>query len=104
MRFCWEGGGEEEESVKGRSLEVGFGEVMEGRGDFSVEREVAEGEVGGLGFGFGLLMPRAREAGGPTGTMREPNSTPMVTSWWGEKRPSQRRMVSFGVEWSDGWE
>lgn len=32
-------------------------------------------------------------AGGPTGTMREPNSTPMVTSCRFEKRPSQRRMV-----------
>lgn len=28
----------------------------------------------------GLLILRAREAGGPTGTMREPNSTPIVTS------------------------
>ena len=26
-----------------------------------------------------------------------PNSTPMVTSWWGEKRPSQRRTVSLRV-------
>lgn len=33
---------------------------------------------------------------GPTLTMREPNSTPMVTSWWGEKRPSHRRIVSYG--------
>lgn len=61
----------------------------------------------GLGLGGCVL-------GGPTGTMREPNSTPMVTfdegvvnfctwiqlskevqltSWCGEKRPSQRRMV-----------
>jgi len=100
MRFCWEdsGEGEEEESVKGRSLEVGLGEVMEGVGDFLVEEEVVvEGDVGlGVELGLGLLIPRAREAGGPTGTMREPNSTPMVTSWWGEKRPSQRRMVSCG--------
>lgn len=29
--------------------------------------------------------------------MREPNSTPMVTSWEGLKRPSQRRIVSCGV-------
>lgn len=43
----------------------------------------------------GLLMDRDREAGGPTGTIREPNSTPIVTSWCGEKRPSQRRMVSW---------
>ena len=35
------------------------------------------------------------EAGGPTGTMRDPNSTPMVTSWCGEKRPSHRRTVSY---------
>ena len=28
----------------------------------------------------GLLILRASEAGGPTGTMREPNSTPIVTS------------------------
>jgi hypothetical protein len=41
-------------------------------------------------------MLRERDAGGPTGTMREPNSTPMVTSWCGEKRPSQRRTVSYG--------
>lgn len=39
-----------------------------------------------LGFGERVL-------GGPTGTILEPNSTPMVTSWWGEKRPSQRRIV-----------
>ena len=50
----------------------------------------------------GLLMFRDREAGGPTGTMREPNSTPMVTSWWGENRPSQRRMVSWWV-WEVSW-
>lgn len=42
----------------------------------------------------GLLMESSRDAGGPTGTMREPNSTPMVTSWWGEKRPSQSRTVN----------
>jgi hypothetical protein len=29
----------------------------------------------------GLLMLNECEAGGPTGTMRDPNSTPMVTSW-----------------------
>lgn len=40
-------------------------------------------------------MLRAYEAGGPTGTMREPNSTPMVTSWCGEKRPSHSRTVSY---------
>ena len=28
----------------------------------------------------GLFILRAREAGGPTGTIREPNSTPIVTS------------------------
>ena len=42
----------------------------------------------------GLLMLRDRDAGGPTETILEPNSTPMVTSWWGEKRPSHRRIVS----------
>jgi hypothetical protein len=42
----------------------------------------------------GLFMLSSWEAGGPTGTMREPNSTPIVTSWCGEKRPSQRRTVS----------
>ena len=41
-----------------------------------------------LGFGFGGCV-----FGGPTGTIREPNSTPIVTSWCGENRPSQRRMV-----------
>jgi hypothetical protein len=49
-----------------------------------------------VGGGFeGPLMERERDAGGPTGTMREPNSTPIVTSWWGEKRPSHRRTVSY---------
>jgi len=28
----------------------------------------------------GSLIPRDSDAGGPTGTMREPNSTPIVTS------------------------
>ena len=42
-----------------------------------------------LSFGFGGCV-----LGGPTGTIREPNSTPIVTSWCGEKRPSQRRIVS----------
>jgi hypothetical protein len=49
-------------------------------------------------------MLRAYEAGGPTGTMREPNSTPMVTSWCGEKRPSHRRTVSYrrsGQRWRE---
>lgn len=40
-------------------------------------------------------MLRECDAGGPTGTMRDPNSTPIVTSWCGEKRPSQRRTVSY---------
>lgn len=92
--------------MKGRILEVELGEVMEGADDFLkegvgdvwLEVEVFEG----LLLESGLLMLRAREAGGPTGTMREPNSTPMVTSWWGEKRPSQRRMVSYGGRWSAG--
>lgn len=43
----------------------------------------------------GLLMLYSKLAGGPTGTMRDPNSTPMVTSWWETKRPSQRRIVSY---------
>ena len=46
--------------------------------DGGVPEEVAEEELGDLG---------------PTDTIREPNSTPMVTSWEGEKRPSQRRIV-----------
>jgi hypothetical protein len=40
-------------------------------------------------------MLKECDAGGPTGTMRDPNSTPIVTSWCGEKRPSQRRTVSY---------
>ena len=36
----------------------------------------------------------SNDAGGPTGTIRLPNSTPIVTSWCGEKRPSHSRMVS----------
>lgn len=32
--------------------------------------------------------------GGPTGTMRDPNSTPMVTSCWALNRPSHSRIVS----------
>ena len=41
-----------------------------------------EGAVGpdGLRVEDGSLMFSASEAGGPTGTIREPNSTPMVTS------------------------
>ncbi len=41
----------------------------------------------------GSLMPRVSEAGGPTGMMRDPNSTPIVTSCWWTKRPSVIRMV-----------
>lgn len=55
-----------------------------------------DGEGGGSAF-EGLLILREYEAGGPTGTMRDPNSTPMVTSWWGEKRPSQSRTVSCSL-------
>lgn len=58
-------------------------------GCFDVDGDVGDADL------FGLLMLRSREAGGPTGTMREPNSTPMVTSWCGEKRPSQRRIVNY---------
>lgn len=56
----------------------------------------------------GLFILYSRLAGGPTGTIREPNSTPIVTSWWETKRPSQRRMVSYmdcdqrGC-WGDRW-
>jgi len=49
---------------------------------------LAEGSLENEGLGLG-----GRALGGPTGTIREPNSTPMVTSWCGEKRPSQRRIV-----------
>ena len=38
---------------------------------------------------------RACEAGGPTGTIRDPNSTPIVTSCEDEKRPSQSRIVNY---------
>lgn len=42
---------------------------------------LAEEDDEEVGFeDVGLLILRAREAGGPTGTRREPNSTPMVTS------------------------
>lgn len=44
---------------------------------------------------FSVSIPRDRDAGGPTETMREPNSTPIVTSCVGENRPSQRRTVSY---------
>jgi len=60
---------------------------------FGAGAEEEEAEVGGDGSlgarrgGLGFAW------GGPTGTIREPNSTPMVTSWWATKRPSQRRMV-----------
>jgi hypothetical protein len=33
------------------------------------------------------------ECGGPTGTILDPNSTPMVTSCWGLNRPSHSRIV-----------
>jgi hypothetical protein len=56
------------------------------------------GEVGGATVSLaevGLLILYCRLAGGPTGTIREPNSTPMVTSWCETKRPSHRRIVSY---------
>jgi hypothetical protein len=53
------------------------------------------GVVGGGWLPAGLLILYSRLAGGPTGTMRDPNSTPMVTSWCDTKRPSHRRMVSY---------
>lgn len=75
-----------------------FINVVESWGlDASVVVVVGEGGIAGEVDGDGgrsKSMPRASEAGGPTGTMREPNSTPIVTSWDKEKRPSQRRMVS----------
>ena len=45
--------------------------------------------LGDLDFGaeLGLLMLYSKLAGGPTGTMRLPNSTPIVTSWWETNRP-----------------
>ena len=87
MRFC--GGG----SVFGDAdLVFDFWRVdvevaIDGVGDLWVWLTLVNEELGSL-------MLRDWEAGGPTGTIREPNSTPMVTSWWGENRPSQRRMVS----------
>lgn len=48
------------------------------------------GGSSGEGVGF---EEAGVECGAPTGTMREPNSTPMVTSWCWTKRPSQRRIV-----------
>lgn len=51
--------------------------------------------------GFGVKarssIASSFDAGGPTGTILEPNSTPIVTSWDGEKRPSQRRIVNYAV-------
>lgn len=49
---------------------------------------------GMLKEGLSASNPKLLEAGGPTGTMRDPNSTPIVTSWDGEKRPSQSRTVN----------
>ena len=43
----------------------------------------------------GSSRSSSSDAGGPTGTIRDPNSTPMVTSCDGEKRPSQSRTVSY---------
>ena len=71
--FCW--------AVLEGSARGGSGRPLAGGID------VREGSCGdGLALGGGAF-------GGPTGTMRDPNSTPIVTSWWGEKRPSQRRIV-----------
>ena len=49
-------------------------------------------ECDGVLVALSPSMSRALDAGGPTGTTREPNSTPMVTSWVGENRPSQSRI------------
>ena len=85
------------EAARGGEGREAFGEGFEGfcGGDVGVvveEGEVEDGDVGEVEEG--LLMLRDREAGGPTGTIREPNSTPMVTSCELTKRFSQRRIVS----------
>ena len=72
--MCFWGVLEDKEGLRG-----GKGREEGGGGGGEVERVVVE-----VGW-----------EGGPTGTMREPNSTPMVTSWAEEKRPSQRRIVSW---------
>jgi hypothetical protein len=76
--------------------------------------DVDGGDLGGWsvtrteeGGALGLERLRVSEAGGPTGTIREPNSTPIVTSWWGVKRPSQRRTVNCICQFWEllmGWE
>ena len=64
-----------------RELLLGFGHVAWGGGPGrEVERFLWSCAVWEADVEEGLLMFRDREAGGPTGTMREPNSTPIVTS------------------------
>jgi hypothetical protein len=76
IRFCV-GGTAPLEAVEARRFDA-----IEGVGDLA-------GEVGcddvlvfaeGVRDWLGLLTESERDAGGPTGTMREPNSTPIVTS------------------------
>jgi hypothetical protein len=56
---------------------------------------LSEAEMFDIRWSFAPIA-KVLEAGGPTGTIRDPNSTPMVTLCVGLKRPSQRRMVSYG--------
>lgn len=43
-------------------------------------RLLPEGLVGSWTGSFSVSIPKDRDAGGPTETIREPNSTPIVTS------------------------
>lgn len=79
MRFCRGEASDEAEGVLG-FVEGESWDFDEG-GLVSVGAREGVGDGEALGLELGLLMLREREAGGPTGTMREPNSTPMVTSW-----------------------
>lgn len=74
------------------------------------------GDVGGSSLGSGVWEEERVErvefremVGGrfskPTGTIREPNSTPIVTSWWGENRPSpggELVGVCLRLVWEEG--
>lgn len=64
--------------------------VVAAAGDMVVLSEDASAEAGSF-------IAREREAGGPTDMIREPNSTPIVTSCWFVKRPSQRRTVRLDL-------
>lgn len=89
MCFCWLDLGFDVAGCLDLFVVVGF---VVATADWAVP-SVDEGED--VVFDEGLLMPNARLAGGPTGTILEPNSTPMVTSWEFVKRPSQSRTVSW---------